>query len=192
MSRTRKVSVMNSFKAAPRKWLNRIVTALAIVGGASEIVCAQSNVGTGEPRFNAAIYKASHNSYAREESLRAQIDDFNCWCLELDLHWDESSSEVRVSHLCIESEGLLTDWLRDTAQAVTGPKRLTVISLEMKADLTCDDWLGLITSRRLIKQSFSDIFGLIPSTLPQGLTPAILAAGHRRGNYRQQQTELSS
>ena len=46
-----------------------------------------SNVGPNEQRFNAGTYKASHNSYDRDETLASQIDNWNCWCIELDLHW---------------------------------------------------------------------------------------------------------
>lgn len=43
------------------------------------------NVGPGEQRFNDPIYKGSHNSEVRDESLAEQIDNYNVWQIELDI-----------------------------------------------------------------------------------------------------------
>jgi hypothetical protein len=43
------------------------------------------NVGPGEQRFNEPIYKGSHNSEVRDESLAEQIDNYNVWQIELDI-----------------------------------------------------------------------------------------------------------
>lgn len=48
--------------------------------------------------FNGAIYKSSHNSYDRDETLAQQIDDYNVWQIELDLC--TSDEGLKVSHTC--------------------------------------------------------------------------------------------
>src|SRR5262245_43378366 len=50
----------------------------------------------GERRFNANIFKASHNAFQRDESYAEQLDDMNSWCLELDIHW--SAGQFFVGH----------------------------------------------------------------------------------------------
>jgi len=48
--------------------------------------------------YNAGIYKASHNSYDRNESLAEQIDAYNVWQLEFDIY--DFNGEFRVNHNC--------------------------------------------------------------------------------------------
>ncbi len=100
---------------------------------------AQGNVGPNEQRFNEGIYKASHNSRERDETFASQIDDYNCWCLELDLVW-HTDNQIRVQHGCgsQESAGLLSVQLGLIGQSVESRDRITVVYMEMKP--ACNSW----------------------------------------------------
>jgi len=60
------------------------------------VVSRQARALPGEQPFNTLIFKASHNSFDRKESLAQQIDDYNVWQIELDL-WDYRG-EIKVNH----------------------------------------------------------------------------------------------
>lgn len=75
--------------------------------------------GPGETRYNAAMYKASHNSYSRDESLAAQIDDYNVWQIELDVY--DYGGQLYINHDCDAPfdgastlPGLLTKLVRES------------------------------------------------------------------------------
>lgn len=113
-----------------------IFVAMCVIGAAST---AQVNVGPNEQRFNAGSYKASHNSRERDETLASQIDNWNCWCLELDIVW-HTDNQIRVQHGCgsQEAAGLLAVQLGLIAQSVESRDRVTVVYMEMKP--ACASW----------------------------------------------------
>src|SRR3954469_25982212 len=99
------------------------------------------NVGLGEQRFNAAIYKSSHNSYQRNESLAEQIDDYNIWQIELDII--DYEGELKVRHDCgdlwaLHNAETLSDLLTKlVAESKTYIYKFTIIYLDLK---DCRDW----------------------------------------------------
>lgn len=141
----------------------RAVLAVAICLGR---VDAQNNVGPSEQRFNQAIYKGSHNSYARDESLAVQIDSYNVWQLELDIY--DFQGSLKVNHLCdIGSldtadtvETLLTKLQTESTQQ---GHKFAVIYLDMKgnhdsSDPGCAYTWGLGIKDRL-KEAFTSALG---------------------------------
>lgn len=100
--------------------------------------CPETTPRTGEQRVSALQYKASHNSYERSESLDEQIDDYNCWMLELDCWWLDS--DIHVRHLCSGTNGpLFTSKLQEIAASGTATQKFTFIYLELKYDCTNDN-----------------------------------------------------
>jgi hypothetical protein len=119
---------------------------------APRVATGQDNVGPNEQRFNAGIYKASHNSRERDETLASQIDNWNCWCLELDIVW-HLDNQVRVQHGCgsQESAGLLSVQLGLIARSIESADRVTVLYLEMKP--ACASWPSRGVYREYIKSA---------------------------------------
>ena len=137
---------------------NVLVSCLGLLTVCAAAV-AQDNVGPNEQRFNAGVYKASHNSYDRDESYASQIDNWNCWCLELDLHWHRDDT-IRVHHLCgvPNSGSLLGGELQQIAQSIEQNDRVTVVYLELKgACLT--NWPSRATYRGAIRSAINAAFG---------------------------------
>jgi len=126
--------------------------------------CGQGDVGPNEQRFNAGIYKASHNSHERDETLSSQIDNWNCWCLELDLVW-HTDNQIRVQHGCGSqgSGGLLSVQLGLIAQSVEAVDRVTVVYLEMKP--ACANWPSREVYRNYIQNALA-------AALPGGIYQA--------------------
>jgi hypothetical protein len=94
------------------------------------------NVGLGEQRFNAPVYKGSHNSEIRDESLAEQIDDYNVWQLELDImdyHGDFKVPGDSCDPASLSQADSLTPLL-NKLQADSNPLAhpFTVIYLDMK------------------------------------------------------------
>jgi hypothetical protein len=111
----------------------RLALALAFCSG---YVHAQANVGPGEQRFNEPIYKGSHNSEVRDESLAQQIDDYNVWQLELDI-MDYNGSLKVPGDLCdpaslSQADSLTTLLTKLQAESVPLAHPFTVIYLDMK------------------------------------------------------------
>lgn len=88
----------------------------------------------GERRLGHNIFKASHNSYERNETYVAQLDEWNCWALELDLVWKDGA--LRVAHSCGEETTLLSTALDRINDSITTPYRVTIVHFEFKSD--CD------------------------------------------------------
>lgn len=84
----------------------------------------------GERRLGYNIFKASHNSYERSETYAQQLDEWNCWCLELDVVWKDNA--LRVDHDC-GAATLLSTSLDNINNAILTPFRVTVIWLEWKS-----------------------------------------------------------
>lgn len=86
--------------------------------------------------LDAYTFKASHNSYERDESLSDQVLALNCWGLELDLCWSSSSKRFVVRHAtspeCLFGEqGPLTDWLFDMTVDPRIHSRVTMLYLDI-------------------------------------------------------------
>jgi len=139
-----------------------IIAALTGLFVSLRIVQGQTNIGPGEQRFNAAVYKASHNSYERDESLASQIDDWNCWCLELDLVW-HTDNQIRVQHGCSSGDELLFTRLTQIAASVDAGNRVTVVYLEMKG--ACEAWPARSVYRNYIRSAMDSAFfnGVYPA-----------------------------
>ncbi|MDX2131566.1 MAG: hypothetical protein SFY69_05915 [Planctomycetota bacterium] len=118
-----------------------------------------TNVGPGEQRFNTGSYKASHNSYERDESYASQIDNWNCWCLELDIAW-HPDNQVRVQHGCsVPNAGpLLLPHLQAIAQSIEAQDRVTVVYIEMKGGCFAS-WPARQVYRSYIRNAVDTAFG---------------------------------
>lgn len=92
----------------------------------------------GEKRFSQFVYKASHNSFVRDDALDKQVDDFNVWQLELDIAWDTNGgggtfNGVVVDHDCLLGKAqTLGDSLNELSKSKTLNSRFTVIMMELK------------------------------------------------------------
>jgi hypothetical protein len=90
----------------------------------------------GEQRFNRFVYKASHNSFERRESLNEQIDTWNVWSLELDL-WCYGN-QILVAHqdpcgisCCPCDAPDFGSRLDEVARAATRSQRVTWLDLQL-------------------------------------------------------------
>jgi hypothetical protein len=91
--------------------------------------------------FNSAIYKSSHNSYARDESLAQQIDDYNVWQIELDLC--STNDGLKVSHTCdagtLASASTLQNLLQKLlTESKTYTQKFTVVYFDLKQNWDTD------------------------------------------------------
>jgi hypothetical protein len=148
-----------------------VVTALVLGAPLHGAHIPETAPRVGEQRFNRFIYKASHNSYERDEPLYDQIDVFNVWQLELDLQYDNGqlpgSCIISVEHYCASLHGSrsLTAELNEIAASLTAGQRFTVIYLEMKSPLTgadpCyQDWPDRSSYRQCIRDAFAGTIGV--------------------------------
>lgn len=119
---------------------------------------AQPSVGPGEHRFSEGIYKASHNSYERDESYASQVDNWNCWCLELDLHW-HGDDTIRVHHLCDDDGPSLRTELGQITQSVEQADRVTVVYLELKGGCLFSQWPERRIYRSALRSLVTEAFG---------------------------------
>lgn len=91
---------------------------------------------SGEQPYNAALYKASHNSYARDESLAQQIDDYNVWQLELDVY--DYDGKLFVNHDCTApfatASTLQTLLQRMVDESRTYSEKFTMVYVDLKGD----------------------------------------------------------
>ena len=117
-----------------RRRLARLIAAimLACLGAGGQ------GQAPGEHTFGAGIYKGSHNSYARNESLADQVMRFNVWQLELDV--TDYAGSLKVTHNCDPGSlaraptlaGLLTG-LGDAVRAAQF-RRFTVLYVDLKGN----------------------------------------------------------
>jgi len=119
-------------------------------------------VPAGERSYNSAIYKASHNSYVRDESLASQIDDFNVWQIELDVY---DYGQLYVNHDCVApftGADTLTALLQKLMnESTTLARKFTMIYLDMKGNGNdgCQIGWGSALQQRL-KDAFLNTFGM--------------------------------
>ncbi|MHC4619997.1 MAG: hypothetical protein ACYTEQ_19805 [Planctomycetota bacterium] len=82
-------------------------------------------------------FKNTHNSYEKDHPLNEQMDDYNVWCLELDLCCRRTDSTLWISvqhHGCYASEGTLTGFLSEMMFSSAWDKRITFLWLDIKHD----------------------------------------------------------
>ncbi|MFO0973830.1 MAG: hypothetical protein U1A27_10385 [Phycisphaerae bacterium] len=108
----------------------------------------------GERRLGYNIFKASHNSYDRDETYVQQLDEWNCWCLELDAIWRDDA--LKVSHDCSGDPPLLSTALDRFNDATLTPYRITVIWLE---------WKSICNGSPTHQMIFNNLAGAIDSTI---------------------------
>ncbi|MEP7142266.1 MAG: hypothetical protein ABI707_05330 [Ferruginibacter sp.] len=130
------------------------------------------NFGSGEQRFNAGIYKSSHNSYDRKESLAQQIDDYNVWQIELDIY--DYEGELKVNHNCDpllvhEADSLFFLLSKMVTESKTFTNKFTIVYLDLKGNgldgCIIGNWGDDLNDR--IKSTFLDALGkehIYPST----------------------------
>lgn len=144
--------------------LNRLI-GLAIAAGAASVATAQPNVGPGELPLNAFVYKASHNSYERSETMTQQIQEYNTFFVELDMNWDNDVNGVMVEHFCSSAhnaQSLYTELAEIASPTVGRDQRIVIVYLEQKeADGPCyNDWPARTTYRQHIVDQLSATLGL--------------------------------
>lgn len=130
---------------------------------------AETSPRAGELRFNRFQYKASHNSFERSEKLSEQVDDYNVWCVELDLKWDRDSDdnrEIKVEHFCDSAHNAQTlNWeLDELSGSVTAARKVTCIYLQFSnaSNGHCyDSWnqTAVDAALLMIQQSLEDELG---------------------------------
>jgi len=114
----------------------------------------------GEQRYNSALYKGSHNSYSRDESLAVQIDDYNVWQIELDIN--EYQLKAFVTHDCgppsDNDDTLETLLQRLINESRTFSQKFTMIYLDVKSGSgsVCQWTLDLPGH---LKRAFTQILG---------------------------------
>jgi len=116
--------------------LEAAVLAVALAGVTGQPAQAQSEL-PGLPLDNHQ-FKASHNSYQRDEDLDDQIDNYNVWCVELDLNWETDCGPcITVDHCCWPSyecggEQRLWESIAEILRSTEIDNRITFIWLDIK------------------------------------------------------------
>ena len=83
-------------------------------------------------------FKASHNSYQRDEDMDDQIDNYNAWCLELDLNWETDCGPcITVDHCCdlvpeCAGEQRLYESIPEILRSTESDERVTFVWLDIK------------------------------------------------------------
>ncbi len=99
---------------------------------------AQAQDSLSELSLDYFQFKASHNSYQRNEDMDDQIDNYNAWCLELDLNWETDCGPcITVDHCCdlvIECAGeqRLHESIAEILRSTESSQRVTFIWLDIK------------------------------------------------------------
>jgi hypothetical protein len=142
---------------------------------------AQAQEKPGELPLDNFQFKAGHNSYDEDEDMDDQIDNYNVWCVELDLQWETDCGPcITVDHCCPEVPGCwgeqrLHESIAEIMRSTELSRRVTFIWLEIKASGSfwdnnwChEDWppnrreiirdtlLGLIGEENIYRQSDFD------------------------------------
>lgn len=106
--------------------------------------CPETTLRTGEVPIWQQQFKGAHNAFQLSENLADQIDDYNNWCIELDIHYQDG--EIIVEHHCADHSGrqaFLTSVL-EISLAVTAYDKVTFIYLNKVDDgvgFDCyDEW----------------------------------------------------
>jgi hypothetical protein len=116
--------------------LQAALLAVALVSVAAGLAQAQSGLA-GLPLDNFQ-FKASHNSYQRDEDLDDQIDNYNVWCVELDLNWETDCGPcITVDHCCdlvteCGGEQRLWESIAEILRSTEIDHRVTFIWLDIK------------------------------------------------------------
>ena len=108
-----------------------IFMALSCVAGG--LAQAQDNVA-GLPLDNFQ-FKASHNSFNHDEDMDDQIDNYNVWCVELDLQWETDCGPcITVDHSCLPNDGeqRLYEAIAEILRSTEMSDRISFIWLDVK------------------------------------------------------------
>ena len=100
--------------------------------------CPEPAPRPGEKRANTFVYKATHNSFQRDNDMDVQINTFNTFMVELDIHYLGNGGYV-VQHDCCDNFGAqtLTEAF-DEIDAAPLDNRVVFIYLQQ-----CDDCLSI-------------------------------------------------
>ncbi len=83
-------------------------------------------------------FKAGHNSYDEDENMDDQLDNYNMWCVELDLQWETDCGPcITVDHCCEEVPGCwgeqrIWEATAEITRAADLDQGITLIYLEIK------------------------------------------------------------
>jgi hypothetical protein len=80
-------------------------------------------------------FKASHNACQQDEDLDDQIDNYNVWCVELDLQWETDCGPcITVDHTdsCCDGEQRLHESIAEILLSTESSQRITFIWLDIK------------------------------------------------------------
>lgn len=108
--------------------------------------CPESTPRLGEVAIWQQQFKGTHNSFQLHEDMDVQIDDYNNWLLELDVHYLDG--EIIVEHHCLDTSGNQTfdEALLEIARSATASEKVTFIYLNRVTSgdfFTCyDTWPG--------------------------------------------------
>lgn len=106
--------------------------------------CPETTLRPGEVPIWQQQFKATHNSFQLSRDMDDQIDDYNNWLLELDLHYDDG--EIIVEHYCTDTVGnqSFSAAMAEIARSATWSQKVTFIYLNRVTSGTgfgCyDDW----------------------------------------------------
>lgn len=149
----------NMPRHAPSRTIPALIAGLAVAFAAA---------GADAQSLDAYTFKVSHNSYERDESLSEQVLALNCWGLELDLCWSDSSDRFVVRHAtsppCLfGQQGPLTDWLFDLTVDPRIYSRVTMLYLDLHSFncIISDDCLEIDVFR------VNDLIATLDNYLPR-------------------------
>ncbi len=147
-----------------QKLLASSMAALVVASAAAAQHLPETDPRPGERRFNAFIYKASHNSYERSEPLDQQIDVYSVWQLELDMQWEGNGCDITVDHYCgsVHDAQSLAAELAEIAVAKTFSRRFTVLYMETKNpdnNVCYEDWPERSRYRQCIVDTLDAVLG---------------------------------
>jgi hypothetical protein len=121
-----------------RMWLKHAFIIIALSFVASGLAPAQDSL-SGLPLDNFQ-FKASHNSFEKDESMDDQIDNYNCWCIELDLVYrGDCSCGIYVYHPYGGRDLCLDEAIQEILRANDLGQRVTFIWLDVTRE-SASDW----------------------------------------------------
>ncbi len=91
--------------------------------------CPETTLRPGEVPIWQQQFKATHNSFQLSRDMDDQIDDYNNWLLELDLHYE--NGQIIVEHHCADLVGSqsFAAAMAEIARSVTWSQKVTFIYL---------------------------------------------------------------
>jgi hypothetical protein len=154
-----------------RMMISRIIACLflAISSIAGGLALAQGG-SSGLPLDNLQ-FKGGHNSYDEDEDMDDQIDNYNTWCVELDLQWESDCGNpgcITVDHCCWEMAGCwgeqrLYESIEEIKRSTEIGHRITFIWFDIKDSGKGHSWCHETwpsNRRDLIRATLVDLLGL--------------------------------